>query len=96
MMEDSKRKDLIEKLNKKLPESFVDDVRAADEKSLRDKIVELSKQVEDVVESMKNDNTLNSLKEQVKDLSGGYNDVKKEKRSRLKYILLTLEERGKL
>jgi len=95
-MEESKRKATIEKLNKKLPESFIDDVKVADEKSLRDKIVQLSKEVEDIDETKKSDPTLNTLKEQLKDLAGGYRDAKKDRTDRLKFILLTLEERGKL
>lgn len=95
-MEESKRKDTLDKLNKKLPESFVDDVRVADEKSLRDKIVELTKEIESVNDAMESDTKLQVLKEQVKDLSGGYTDVKKEKRNRLKFIILTMQERGKL
>lgn len=96
MMEESKRKNTLEKLMKKLSESFVDDVKVADEKTLRDKIVQLSKEIEDIEEAKKADATLNSLREQVKDLAGAYKDAKKEKTDRLKYVILTLEERGKL
>lgn len=95
-MEESKRKSTMEKLTKKLPDSFLDDVKVADEKSLRDKIVQLSKEVEDCDEEKKNDSKLNALKEQLKDLNGGYKDARKDRTDRLKYIILTLEERGKL
>jgi hypothetical protein len=96
MMEESKRKAVMEKLNKKLPESFQDDVKVADEKTLRDKIVSISKSVEDLDEEKKNDAKLNALKEQLKDINGGYKDARKDLTDRLKYIILTLEERGKL
>lgn len=95
-MEESKRKEAIEKLLKKLPESFVDDVKIADEKTLRDKIINLTKEVEDIDDKKKNDSTLNHLKEQVKDLNGGYKDARKERTDRVKFILFALEERGKL
>jgi hypothetical protein len=95
-MEDSKKQDLFDKLTKKLAESFVDEVRGLDEKSLRDRVVTLSKELEDVRDEQKEDKTLNALKEQLKDLNGGYNDLKKEKTNRLKYLILTLENRGKL
>lgn len=95
-MEESKRQATLEKLQKHLAESFVDDVRVADEKAMRDKIVQLSKELEDHDEIKKNDSTLNALKEQVSDLNGGYKDARKEKSNRLKYVILTLEERGKL
>ena len=95
-MEESKRDVEMDKLVKKLPESFVDDVRASDEKTLRDKVVNLSSELEEAIETQKSDATLNALKEQLKDLNGGYNDVKKEKRNRIKYVLMTLESRGKL
>jgi hypothetical protein len=95
-MEESRRDAEMDKLVKKLPESFVDDVRASDEKTLRDKIVNLSSELEEAVETQKADSTLKALKEQLKDLNGSYNDVKKEKRNRIKYVLMTLESRGKL
>ena len=96
MMEETKRKATLEKLSKKIEETFVDDIRTADEKNLRDKIVQISKQLEDHDETKKNDGTLNNLKEQVADLNGGYRDARKEKSDRLKYVILTLEERGNL
>ncbi len=95
-MEESKVAARLEKLVKKLPDSFLDDVKISDEKTLRDKIVALSKEIEDVKETQKADRTLSALKEQLKDLNGGYNDLKKEKTNRLQFIILTLEERGKL
>lgn len=95
-MEEQKRRDTLDKLENSIEETFVDEVRVADEKLLRDKIVNLSKEIEDVEESKRTNTTLNSLKEQMKDLSGGYKDLKKQKNARLKYVILTLEERGKL
>lgn len=95
-MDQPTRKNTLERLMKKLAESFVDDVRVSDEKTLRDKIVQLSKEIEDIEEAKKTDANLNSLREQVKDLAGAYKDAKKEKTDRLKYIILTLTERGKI
>jgi transketolase len=60
------------------------------------KVVELSKEVEDVEERKKNDATLNDLKEDLKALAGGYNDLKKEAKKKIQYLLLLLESRGKL
>jgi len=95
-MEETRRKATLEKLTKSLEETFVDDVRVADEKTLRDRIVRLSKEIEDLDESKKTDKNLNTLKDQASDLSGAYKDAKKEKTTRLKYVILTLEERGNL
>jgi polynucleotide 5'-kinase involved in rRNA processing len=87
---------VMEKLMKKLPDSFVSSVRAGDERTLKDLVVNLSKEIEDVREQQKEDSTLNALKEKMKDLNGGYQDVKKEKTNRLKFILMSLESKGKL
>lgn len=95
-MEELRRKSKMEKLTKKLSDTFLDEIKVAGEATLRDKVVQLSKEVEDLDEIKRNDATLNALKEQMKDLSGGYKDARKDKTDRLKFIILTLEERGKL
>lgn len=95
-MEKTKKAVALEKLSKQLSEVFVDEVRAADVKALKEKIVQLSKEIEDIEEAKKSDTRLNTLKEEIKDLAGAYRDAKKEKAARLKYVILTLEERGDL
>lgn len=95
-MEESKRQNALDKLTTKIVESFLDEVKVSDEKTLRDKIIQLSKEVEDLDEIKKNDATLNALKEQMRDLGGGYRDARKEKTNKLKYVILTLQERGQL
>ncbi len=93
---ESKKQKNIERLEKALPEHFVDSVRASNESHLKDMIVTLSQEIENIDEMMKSDPTLQSLREQIKDLSGGYRDAKRDKQNRLKYILAVLESKGKL
>lgn len=87
--------DLLEKLDKlesKLDENFVLEIKKNNSSDfLKDQVVKLSKEIEDIEEQMKADVKLNTLKEQVKDLSSGYRDVKKEKNKKRQYILLTMK-----
>lgn len=95
-MEESLKKDRIQKLERKLTETFIDEVRGLDEKGLRDKIVNLSKEIEDIDRAKEADADLAALKDKVKELAGAYFDAKKDKTNKLKYVLLLLEEKGKL
>lgn len=87
--------DLQEKLDKletKLSTDFVLEIKKnSNPESLKDHVVKLSKEIEDIEELMKADAKLQTLKEQLKDLSSGYRDVKKEKNQRRKYVLLTMK-----
>jgi len=84
------------KLEKQLDPSFAIEVQKADEPALKNLVLSLAQDVEVIEETKKADATLNALKEDLKDLSGGYRDAKKDKTNRLKYILMVLEGRGKL
>jgi hypothetical protein len=95
-MEESQNALKMQKLEKQLEETFVDEVRAASNENLMDRVINLSKEVEDNQNDKKNDGKLNSLKDDVKALAGGYNDLIKDKKKRIQLILLLLEERGKL
>lgn len=86
----------LKKLEQNLPESFVDSVKSIQNSDAEKQIVELSKEFEDITEQMKADAKLNDLKEDVKALSAGYKDLKKQAKSKIQYLLLLLESRGKL
>lgn len=90
-------KDLkLRSLGKSIDESFVDSVRGLPSDDIKSKIVELNQTMNEQKELQKEDVKLNELKEQVKALNGGYNDIIKEKKKRLNYLLLLLETRGKI
>lgn len=95
-MEQGKRQKALEKLESKLTETFVDEVKTASEQRLRDLVVQLSKEIEEIEDHKESDPELKSLKEQLKELSAPYRDAKANKRNGLKYVLLVLEERGKI
>ncbi len=95
-MEESLKKDRIQRLEKKLTETFIDEVNGLDEKGLRDKVVTLSKEIEDIERAKEADADLAALKDRVKELAGAYSDAKKDKSNKLKYVLFLLEEKGKL
>lgn len=85
-----------EKLQKKLGDDLASEYAGSATERLKEHVVTLSKDMEYILDQMKNDSKLNTLKEQVKDLSGGYRDAKKEKNTRLQFILMVLQERGAL
>jgi hypothetical protein len=86
--------DKLKALQKKLDENFISEVKSSTPERLKEQIVALSKLAEDVDHAKENDSTLNTLKSQVSDLTGGYRDAKKVHTSRLQYILLILQDRG--
>jgi hypothetical protein len=86
-------KDLV-KLEKMLSDEFKWKVQKGDVDELKNLIVSLSKDVEKNEADKDADAILNSAKEVVKDLGGGYSDVGKVLRGKVKYILLTMKEKG--
>lgn len=83
-----KAKDLIS-------EEFRNMVAAAQDDELKTKIVNLSKNEEEVIKTRGEDTALNDAKELTKELSGPYSDALKEIKARRRYVLKVLQERGK-
>lgn len=81
----------IEKLEKKLDVDFKIEVQKSGVAELNSKVVELSKRIQEVDDDKQNNVTLQSLKEQLKDLNGGYSDARKAIKNKLEYILATLK-----
>lgn len=88
--------DKLQTLRKKLDDNFVDSVKAKQNDDLREMIVGLSKEIQDVDQEKAKDNTLKTLRTQKSDLEGGYRDKKKFVDQKRQYVLLTLQERGNL
>lgn len=99
MGQEEKQEDLdfkLRLLEKQIEETFVDSVRGLPNNDLKDKMVELNKEIRDNKEAQKQNTVIKDLKEKLKDLNKGYSDLNTEKSKRLKYILLLLESRGKV
>lgn len=86
----------INKLIAKLPPGFVDDAAGMDGNKLRAEIIKAETSLREVDAAMKADEKLAGAREIVKDIVGGYNDVKKAQRAKIAYVLHVLEERGEL
>lgn len=86
----------MNKLTKKLNEDFVTEVNHSQTDQLQKLVVTLSNEIKEINDSKKADVALGKLKEDLKDLNGGYRDAKKERQVRIEYILLALQGRGAL
>jgi uncharacterized coiled-coil DUF342 family protein len=86
----------VRKLEKKLEDTFIKETKASNNEAIREEIVKLSKRLEDIDQEKKADGKLNTLKEDLKDLNGGYRDAKKAVSTKVQYLILTLTERGNL
>ncbi len=82
-----KAKDLIS-------EEFRNAVAAAPSDELKTKVVNLSKNEEEVSKTRGEDQALNDAKTLTKDLNAPYSDAMKEIRARRRYVLSVLSERG--
>ena len=78
----------IEKLIKKLPTGYADDVAGYDD-------VECENNIRTTENEREADSKLAGAKEIVKDLSGPYRDAVSAQRAKIAYLLHMLEERGK-
>jgi len=83
----------LDKLERKLNKEFAVEVQKADEETLNKMVVTLSKEIENINYTQKEDTKLKALKSQAKDLNGGYRDTRKYKKDRLQYVLLNLKYR---
>lgn len=82
-----KAKDLIS-------EEFRNVCAAAQTDELKTKVVNLSKNEEDVLKTRGEDQDLNDAKELVKERNAPYSDALKEIKARRRYVLKVLAERG--
>lgn len=85
-----------EKLEKAVGENFAEEFRSAADERVKDKIVDLSKEIEQQLASKKDNQKRIELAAQVSALNGGYNDLIKKMKTEIKFLLDILESRGKL
>jgi hypothetical protein len=84
----------IGKLEKKLDETFVSDVKAMSPAALKESALKYAKEIERVEEEKDSDEKLQSLRDSVKDLGKAYSDAKKHARLRMQYVLATMKLNG--
>ncbi len=83
-----KAKDLISEEFKNLVASAADD-------ELKTKVVNLSKNEEEVLKTRGEDQSFNEAKDLAKELGAPYIETLKEVKARRRYVLKVLQERGK-
>ena len=93
-MEKTKLEKKMEKLEKKLETDFRVEVQRSSGAQLKEKIVNYSKAIQEIEDAKDADEKLNALKEQIKDLSGGYRDAKKAIKDKLEYVLGVMKTNG--
>jgi hypothetical protein len=93
-MEDSPTEQKLKKLEKKLDADFMTEVQKSDPAALKERVLKYSREIQNVEDSMKADTKLQAMKEQVKDLSGGYRDAIKFTKARLEYVLAVMKLNG--
>lgn len=83
-----KAKDLIS-------DEFKNAVAAAADDELKTKVVNLSKNEEEILKTRSEDSALAEAKDLAKELNAPYSESMKEVRARRRYVLKVLQERGK-
>ena len=86
----------IDKILKKLPSGFADDVAGYDEAQVKAAVLQSEANIRRVEQEREADEKLAGAKEILKDLNGPYRDAISAQRAKISYLLHVLEERGKL
>ena len=90
----SKAMDKLMKKFEKLSSTWKDSAESFNNDELKVEILKCQQTVDETEQDMEADEKLQSLKQDVKDLSGGYKDVIKEQKLRVKYCWHLLRSRG--
>jgi len=83
----------LEDLRSKVDEEFVKELKASSKEQMKEKVFQLSKQIEAEDQRKAADAKLRTLKANVSDLNSGYREVKKPIQQKLQLVLLTIQER---
>lgn len=78
-----------------LPTGFEDNVNSMDDVEMESNIITCEKSINSTEKEMENDSKLNGARDLVKDFSQGYRDVINTQRAKIKFIIYTMESRGK-
>lgn len=86
----------LKNAEKLLPQTFIDGIQAAKDEELKSAISRAAIELVELDTHQAEDDKLNALKEQLKDLSSGYSDTRKVLKAKIKYCTYILESRGKV
>lgn len=86
----------IEKILKKLPAGFADEIASYNKQRLKDAVLQSETNIRAVEQEREQDEKLKGAKEIVKDLNGPYREAIGAQRAKIAYLLHVLEERGEL
>jgi hypothetical protein len=93
-MSDIDKSGFPDKLKKLLPENFTDEIELKGTAEIKEEIIKAESLINETEKTMENDETLNSAKERVSDLKGGYTDVLKCQKAKIKYCFYLMNARG--
>jgi transketolase len=86
-------KTLLEKLDAAYPE-FANEVNGLAVQDLKNRIAAYQKELQESEEHRESNEPLAEAKAEVKELSGGYNDVRKAVKLKTKYLISLIKEKG--
>ena len=90
----SKDNEFPKKLLDKVPSNLVDTIPTMKEEELRERIVACEAAVVDLEEAQEDSDRIKVLKEELKDLLGGFRDAKKAEEATIKYCIWALKNQG--
>lgn len=83
----------LEKLEKKMSDTEVSEIKVCDHKKLKDMVYELSKKLEDIQNTKNADEKYQAVKLAKSDFDAAYNDLLKPIKTMLSYVLLTIQSK---
>ena len=86
----------LETLTKYVGDEFAEETRSADDATITGLVLLFSKEAEDQIQAKKDNPKIAELAADKKALADGYNNLIKEYKTKIKYLMSLLESRGKL
>lgn len=83
-----------EKLAKKLPDGFAENISSMSEEEIRKKIVEFEGNVYNVQNELEGNEEIARMKAELKEATAPFRERKKEEAAKITYALFVLDERG--
>lgn len=87
------KKTLLEQIDN-LDSQFAESVLKLNAQELKNRIASLASQLQESETHREENSALQKAKDEVKELSGGYNDVRKAVKLKTKYLISLLQEKG--
>lgn len=86
--------ELLSKLTEKMGADVATELRAHSSEKIKELIIDLGKQVQEIDEEKRGDAMRSKLMEDLKFINGGYRDLKKDRTNRIDFLLALLTDRG--